>query len=1217
MLNLFTTLQLLLFAVFIDHAKELVDSSIVIFNKEVCESIIPDTRVKILRGAEMHQNISTVVVCSKSFQEMSDDELDIIELIARTERTLFVVQFGERNDETLNLLSQFSNCWATTKIEKFDDNTVFICNKYQMKSKISQLLKSENQIFPIEMSHRASNIHFSSFFVSAEKKSNKYRVKKPKIEESEDDIEEIVAKTMESIEKMKLEDDDDDGNEFDNEHDPKRDHRLHCKYRKSCYETGERGLIEPYDFSLHHLIFFWQAPPSQQHHLPLTEDADQDGVPDSENDDIDLVARKYACKYRTSCYKQHEIPLSDKQKERERSFMSAKLQVPQGKKRTLKDIAHKAMHQVEERTDKAKHRPVPNSVIVEKKLQAVEEELTRKLDCKYRKSCYETGEVPEIAEYNLVPTFLQFSEREDSDEEDDEKEFSEMEEDEKKFYCKYRKSCYETGEKPDIQAEIILSSFSDIFEIPEQVETRKLTLQERCKYRKSCYETGVVPDLNRDEEFIEKIAAKEVSKVVPSTVQDLKALCKYRKSCYEEVAVSSTPEIVQTIRKRRLVEKEVRKRKARRHRRMNKRRPDLLEQHILHHARAGEPVEKTQYELRQMAESKEARKKEGVPTAKSFKTQVKESAKKIKKEAKKETKPVEKEEEKEEELAQTVEAQIVDEEPPKKKKSLKKGKQAKSDDDDEKQAKVEKPVKEVEQDEKDADNNDDNENGDKKEEPSKNRKDKLKKKKVDAEEKEAESPKKQEQPKKEEAKEKVKSKKSLKKVKKTVVVTTPAPPVIEENDDDDDKNGNNDPEEPEDKKDEKTTSDDNEEVDEKPEVKIVQKTENDGKKDEKDNDEDDDGNEFDNEHDPKRDHRLHCKYRKSCYETGERGLIEPYDFSLHHLIFFWQAPSSQQHHDFNIRDSDGDGIPDHLDKDTDMANRKLACKYRTSCYETSDIPISEKIIEREEKRTENSPKNDDDDDDDDDKEDKVHSKHTISEEHALLDKKLGCKYRKSCYESGVIPIIQQWNDAPTLTETIASTKQAQTLLGCKYRKSCYREMGINTNSHGEEIIEKEEERKPPIKEPASQAKTEQETSHHHHKHEDRKSHKKHHKKVEKESEEDTDDDDDKDDDDHDEKVKNKKVTQEATHDDDEAIKELQLSVAEKSMCKYRKSCYSGIEPRSTKQDHSGTMARRDGSGQKCHIYYLSCREKMGLPPKEKAPIGPNGKRLCRKKPPQN
>uniref|UniRef100_A0A914W5N5 Uncharacterized protein n=1 Tax=Plectus sambesii TaxID=2011161 RepID=A0A914W5N5_9BILA len=37
-------------------------------------------------------------------------------------------------------------------------------------------------------------------------------------------------------------------------------------------------------------------------------------------------------------------------------------------------------------------------------------------------------------------------------------------------------------------------------------------------------------------------------------------------------------------------------------------------------------------------------------------------------------------------------------------------------------------------------------------------------------------------------------------------------------------------------------------------------------------------------------------------------------------------------------------------------------------------------------------------------------------------------------------------------------------------------------------------------------------------------------------------------------------------------------------------------------------------GSKCHKYRISCREQLGLPPKEKVPIGPNGKKLCRKKP---
>ncbi|EGT34699.1 hypothetical protein CAEBREN_25020 [Caenorhabditis brenneri] len=1129
-----------------------------IYNRnEIHDSLIEDFEsVQQIGGVSLARNLSSIAITNDVFDELDTDVLTLLSSLLRTNRALFVVEFGETLQNSPVLLEN-ADCWASSTVQSQTANTVYFCGK-----KLDVIpFEIINERIPIVKVNTPTVSSF--FFVSAA--SKKYRLDKKKMEEDlEDEIQDIVEESMKTVEKKKKDlddDDDDDGNEFDNKHDPKRDHRLHCKYRKSCYETGKRGLIEPYDISFDHIFHFWRAPASQQHHLPKTVDADQDGVPDSEDDDVNLADRKLVCKYRTACYKEHNIPLSDKQQERERSFMTAKLQAPQGKKRTLKDIAQKAVSGVKEKEEEAKNRPVPKSLIVEKKLQEIENQLQKKLDCKYRKSCYETGKLPDIEESSFsVPFFSHKSENDDdADDKEEQKPFEEMEDLEKKHYCKYRKSCYKTGEKPDIESEISIDSFHDILEMPDIVETRKLTLQERCKYRKSCYETGVLPDLSRDDEHIEKVINKEVSSVVPSTVQDLKTLCKYRKSCYQEISESSSADIVQTIRKRRMIEKEVRKRRTRRHRRLHKRHA-MMTRYGMTSASASkyDKVEKTQKELQDIADAREQRK--DAPAPKSVKLHGKKKTTKVVEDVieqniveKVTTQP---EEEKEEAEPETTK-------PKKGKRSLKKVREPEPEPEVEdifepeqepepepvkKSKKNSKKVKEVEP---EPENEDDDQDPEAVPEPAKKPKKSLKKSKgadFDA----AKEP-------------------------ELAPIPVPVIKVVKK----------------ESKQDNEDDDDDDNEVNTSAELK------NSPLKESAEDDEEDDGNEFDNKHDPKRDHRLHCKYRKTCYETGKRGLIEPYDFSLWHIVHFWAAPPSQQHHDYGKhKDSDGDGVPDVADKDAAMTDRKLSCKYRPSCYEKYDIPVGEKILEREQKRTSESFKDNDSEDDDDEEERKV--------DLNAANRRLECKYRRSCYDSGVLPTIRQWSDAPTLSETIEYSSKNLKMQKCKYRKSCYEAAGITDK---DDDADKEELKTPLVQENLKPVQSS--TDRHHSKH------------GKKKHQEPKDSDEDNDDEDEEQKEKQKKNKEEKKEElkvheqsDKETLeregKEISLSVAEKSWCKYRKSCYSSVEPKAAKQDHSGSMARRAGSGQKCHVYYLSCREAMGLPPKEKAPMGPNGKRLCRK-----
>jgi len=91
-----------------------------------------------------------------------------------------------------------------------------------------------------------------------------------------------------------------------------------------------------------------------------------------------------------------------------------------------------------------------------------------------------------------------------------------------------------------------------------------------------------------------------------------------------------------------------------------------------------------------------------------------------------------------------------------------------------------------------------------------------------------------------------------------------------------------------------------------------------------------------------------------------------------------------------------------------------------------------------------------------------------------------------------------------------------------------------------------------------------------------------------------------------------------------------------SICKYRKSCYEAhrnwndqkIDIKKIKRDHLNTKLNLKDQRSfevvenktidtrdviKCNEYRLSCREKLGLSNFERAPIGPNGKKLCKRR----
>ncbi|KAF7632393.1 hypothetical protein Mgra_00008175, partial [Meloidogyne graminicola] len=83
----------------------------------------------------------------------------------------------------------------------------------------------------------------------------------------------------------------------------------------------------------------------------------------------------------------------------------------------------------------------------------------------------------------------------------------------------------------------------------------------------------------------------------------------------------------------------------------------------------------------------------------------------------------------------------------------------------------------------------------------------------------------------------------------------------------------------------------------------------------------------------------------------------------------------------------------------------------------------------------------------------------------------------------------------------------------------------------------------------------------------------------------------------------------------------------KLKCKYRKSCYNNIENREENKLIKESKQKKIilttinplinnnsiNDVEKCNKWRISCKQILGLPIKEKVPIGINGKRLCRKK----
>uniref|UniRef100_A0AC35TJ60 Uncharacterized protein n=1 Tax=Rhabditophanes sp. KR3021 TaxID=114890 RepID=A0AC35TJ60_9BILA len=683
--------------------------------------------------------------------------------------------------------------------------------------------------------------------------------------------------------------------------------KLECKYRRSCYDTGVLH-IESID---------------HKESLDLSSDAHE--ATEEEEAELSVDQLKAICKYRKSCYDNVGISEEEKKLLEEdsegRSILSAtKLVLKAPKKtKTLKELAQKALESAMKRKEEAIEIAEESvNYASQLKFNAKEAEFRKKAECKFRKSCYETGHMPEIeviegGYYEVFEEkFYSLQELFNIDAFKSEQiAFEDLEEEDKMAYCKYRKSCYESGVIPEISKE-------EVFEFVDIIEPYQKTLEEKCKFRKSCYESGILPKLHEDEIVVES-TFKQI--LVPHTVSELKSHCKYRKTCYADKA-------------------------------------DVLER-IEEYAE--EPAEE--------------------PIAEKHQPKV-HTNKKVEEKIEEVEEGVDKTEKEIEEKTEEIEEEIVEIKPVKVKKS--------------KKVRVEVPVVDIAEEviEKPI-----------KIQKSKKKRDVGVKEEIPAAEEDIPKP--------------IKSKKQKKAPKVIVeeIVEPEALPIIEEE-----------------------IPVVEEEVIEVKVPKVDKKKKSKSAK--KDavaepivkEDEPEEIQVHEEPHAPTEANELEqaninlaCKYRKSCYESGNVPKIETssydldLDYDLSQLYAAYELAASY------VAFTEHRKPAALSEEESEDENAKLACKYRKSCYETGQIPeIEEQPFYVNYGSQEEATPSD-----------------KVSEDNFELDdSKLACKYRKSCYETGEIPTIisHVFEAVVPVTDKVDHQKDQEedaSKLACKYRKSCY------------------------------------------------------------------------------------------------------------------------------------------------------------------------------------
>uniref|UniRef100_A0A158Q7K3 Reverse transcriptase domain-containing protein n=1 Tax=Elaeophora elaphi TaxID=1147741 RepID=A0A158Q7K3_9BILA len=888
--------------------------------------------------------------------------------------------------------------------------------------------------------------------------------------------------------------------------------KLLCKYRKSCYDTG----IIPDVWNIHNIFPRFMNRQEQKNFSEkesMTEMQTEDE--NEEKKEISEAELKLLCRYRKSCYEKLGAEVEESaQKIHATPIFSRIINIlPATERKSIKEIARMALAKAEEKEKIVASRPIPTKVIFEKDLHQIEEKMKKSLACKYRKSCYDSGVLPEIDLvfdnlFQKIYDFLRRPSHQTGIQEITHKEFTNFNDDEKKVYCKYRKSCYNSGQKPVINQ-------SQIFKYIHIAKNEEvIPLEIRCKYRKSCYKTGILPELKKTSGKEEAQPVVPVQTVI--SLQHLKALCKYRKSCYKRKVEEQQNLNIGLFNEAKTFDMDESEPKKEEKREKTKITEPFQKEAVLK-SEQNESSEKMKHiletKLIKEASSKKQTKKSRVIIPEEKKTvaamENEKLEKNVHKTKKKKTKePVQKtpirsakEDQKSASSATTMKQPTTEKRTPERVGSKKERLKA------EEVQKSETITKE---------------------------------KKILVNEKDFKNgllPTATEIP-------------SLpaKKVESILFQTEDITPLREMNIYDKSlsplaikllckyrkscyENG-------------------------KPPLIQNEKITQDLEKD----------------HKPL---QIRCKYRKSCYKTGKLPQNLHENFQMTHL-----TKKKEEY------DPEKQIVEEHIPL-------TIRCKYRKSCYETGKLPPIEtntfgfstiQILHE------------------------YKDKQPVRKELSKEQLKLRCKYRKSCYESGILP--------PYLNHSVyivtTSTKQYESpKLKCKYRKSCYESMKLDIQL--DKVRKKEEQKK--VQEGIAKAPHDVEPVIKHKE-----------KEQKREVQEVTDEKD---------KRTRKKKSKEPKYAKEEEYMQIEpldsqsrqtatklrpLNITQKLKCKYRLKCYDGEplhqvaeEKEIEKQRQLNIKDFHRANGAACNIYYISCRKQAGLPILERAPIGPNGRRLCRKK----
>uniref|UniRef100_A0A915CQK6 Uncharacterized protein n=1 Tax=Ditylenchus dipsaci TaxID=166011 RepID=A0A915CQK6_9BILA len=329
--------------------------------------------------------------------------------------------------------------------------------------------------------------------------------------------------------------------------------KLKCKYRKSCYEGVDPPVATTKSDKEGH--------DENEKHEPKVEEPK---TADNEIQEDDKEQQKLSCKYRYSCYAEKWpdllIPPSATYK----------------KPASLKKIAQQTLKELEEKELQNSQHPRPKHSHAKQRLMDAKESLEHKNKCKYRKSCYENGELPEFEESAIVSwlanlsSFKSSNETEEDEQEEDDDEpknkvrnFEEMNTLEQKLFCKYRFSCYPNGSTPQRRTAQPKSYTRQTKQDELPITPAKETTKEFCDHQEdikgeaemavklqqkknkrlpswlkrwsNSHQNAIVE--GEPEEILEEIPEEEASEE-PETPEEStnlpllsKAECKYRKSC--------------------------------------------------------------------------------------------------------------------------------------------------------------------------------------------------------------------------------------------------------------------------------------------------------------------------------------------------------------------------------------------------------------------------------------------------------------------------------------------------------------------------------------------------------------------------------------------------------------------------------------------------------------------------------------------------------------